>query len=152
VTTGIDAELNLDPLDGEFEFDIQIGDDGDIVTSDQLETAIYVSLLSDRRAEAHQVPVPRMRRGWVGDLEDPAHPIGSFLWLLEQSRMTRTVAAQAADYADEALRWLVVDAIALGLSVEAYIDATRLELRVTLERPNARSETRYVSLWDNTGR
>lgn len=150
--TGIDAVLVTEPEADEVEFDLQIGDDGDIVTADQLETAIFVSLLSDRRAAAHQAPVPRMRRGWVGDLEDPAHPIGSWLWLLDQSRATRTVASQAADYAEEALRWLVEDEIALAVSADALLGATRLELRVTLDRPNARSETRYVSLWDNTGK
>jgi len=150
--TGIDAVLLTEPSDDEVEFDIQIGDDGDIVTADQLDTAILVSLFSDRRAEAHQAPVPRMRRGWVGDLEDPSYPIGSWLWLLDQSRVTRTLASQGADYAEAALRWMVDDGIALAISADAVVDATSLGLRVTLERPNARSETRYVSLWDNTGK
>lgn len=150
--TGIDAVLLTEPSGDEVEFDIQIGDDGDIVTADQLDTAILVSLFSDRRAEAHQAPVPRMRRGWVGDLEDPGYPIGSWLWLLDQSRVTRTLASQGADYAEAALRWLVDDGIAIAVSADAVVDATSLGLRVTLERPNARSETRYVTLWENTGK
>lgn len=149
---GIDAVLNRAPAEDEFEFDIQFGPDGDILTEDQLETAILVSLLTDRRAEAWQAPVPQMRRGWVGDLEDPSSPPGSYLWLLDQSRLTRSVAAQAADYAEDALRWMVRDGIALSVAADAILDATALGLSVTLERPNARSETRYVSLWDQTGK
>lgn len=148
---GIDAVLNREPEDEEIEFDLQIGPDGDILTEDSLDAAILVSIFTDRRATPDQAPVPWTRRGWVGDLETPGDPWGSWLWLLDQSRMTRSVASQAADYAEGALRWMVEDRIALGVSADATVEATRLLLGVTLERPNARSETRYVSLWDQTG-
>lgn len=149
---GIDAVLNTDPAPDEALFDIQIGPDGDILTADSLDAAILVSLFSDRRASADEAPVARQRRGWVGDLETPGDPIGSLLWLLDQERVTGTTAARAADYAEKALAWLVEDRIAVAVSASASVEATRVALDVTLERPNARSERRVVALWDQTGR
>ena len=149
---GIDAVLNTEPAAGEVAYDIQFGPDGDILTADALDTAILVSLLSDRRAEPQQVPRATQRRGWVGDLETPDDPIGSWLWLLEQARVTSETAAKAADYAERALAWLVDDEIALGVSADATVEATRVVLAATIQRPNAQSETRFVSLWEQTGR
>ena len=149
---GIDAVLILDPTADETEFDLQFGADGDILTADSLDAAILVSLFSDRRATPDQAPVARQRRGWVGDLETPEDPIGSWLWLLDQERITATTASRAADYGERALEWLVEDEIALAVSADATVEATRVSLAVTLQRPNARSERRFVSLWDQTGR
>lgn len=149
---GVDAVLNVNPDPGEAQFDLQIGPDGDILTADSLDAAFYVSLLTDRRATPDQAPVARQRRGWVGDLETPEDPIGSHLWLLEQERVTATLGARAADYAERALAWMVEDQIALGVSADATIEATTVRVDVTLKRPNARSEKRSVSLWDQTGR
>lgn len=149
---GIDAVLNLDPDPDEELFDFQIGPDGDILTANALDAAILVSIFSDRRATPDQAPMARQRRGWVGDLETPEDPIGSHLWLLDQERITATTAAQAADYAERSLAWMVEDAIALGVSADARVEATRVSLDVTLERPNAPGESRSFSLWDQTGR
>jgi phage gp46-like protein len=152
MTIGIDAVLLIEPGPGEVEFDISFGPDGDIVTEDSFEAAILVSLFTDRRASAEEAPVARQRRGWVGDLETPEDPIGSLLWLLDQSRVTATTAARAADYAERALGWLVSDGIAVAVSADAQVEATRVLLDVTLTRPNARSDRRWVVLWDKTGR
>lgn len=152
MSTGVDAVLNLDPGPDEVAFDLSFGDDGDILTEDSLEAAILVSLFTDRRASPDQSPVARQRRGWVGDLETPEDPIGSHLWLLDQSRVTGTTAAQAADYAERALAWLVSDEIAVAVSADARVEATRVLLDVTLTRPNARTDRRWVVLWDQTGR
>lgn len=149
---GIDAVLNLDPGPDEELFDLQWGPDGDILTADALDAALLVSLFSDRRATPDQAPLARQRRGWVGDLETPEDPIGSHLWLLDQERITATTAAQAADFAERALQWLVEDGIALGVSADATVEATRVALDVTLERPNAPGDSRSFSLWEQTGR
>lgn len=152
MTVGIDAVLITEPGLGEAEFDIQWGADGDILTRDFLDTAFYVSLLTDRRATPDQAPVAQQRRGWVGDLETPDSPIGSWLWLLDQERVTATTAARAVDYAEGALRWLVSDSIAVSVEADAVVEVDRVVLSGTLTRPNARSERFSVSLWDQTGR
>lgn len=149
---GIDAVLNTAPLPGESLYDFQLDENGDILTEDQLETAILLSLLSDRRAEAHQVQQPERRRGWIGDLETPNDPIGSTLWLLEQRRLTLSVALEAADAAKVACSWLREDEIAISVGSRGFIDRTALRLIVDLTKPNSKSESVLVRLWENTGR
>lgn len=146
----IDAVLNATPSPDEVLYDIVIGPDGDILTEDQLDTAIVVSLFTDARAEAHEIVKPQMRRGWVGDLEDGS--IGSKLWLLEQERLTLAVLARASDYAEKALEWLVDDQIAVSVVARAYVQGGDAVLDVDLKKPNSRTEARFVGLWENTGR
>lgn len=148
---GIDALLNTSPLEGEELYDWRIDAVGDISTEDQLETAILVSLFTDLRASPGQVPVPQQRRGWIGDLETPDDPQGSHLWLLEQARLDTNAASLARAYAETALSWLVRDNIAVRLGVRTIIEDLKLTLAIDIERPNSRSETMYVALWDNTG-
>lgn len=146
-----DAVLIQNPEPGEVLFDFQIGPDGDILTEDQLETAIIVSLFTDKRATPEQVSKPHLRRGWVGDLETPLDPWGSRLWLLEQARLDREAESIAVDAAKEALGWMVRDEIAISAGARAFRTETKLDLRIDLTKPNSRSETTLVSLWDNTG-
>ena len=86
--TGIDAKLV--EIGGGL-YDIQLGDDGDILTEDAFDTAIIVSIFSDRRADESEALIPEMRRGWIGNESTPGIEIGSKLWLYEQARLTRTI-------------------------------------------------------------
>lgn len=148
----IDVILNREPAVDEHLYDLVLDDLGDLASEDQLDTAIIVSLFSDRRAEPYEVPDPKARRGWVGDLENPGDPIGSKLWLLEQSRLTATTAGAASDYAEQALEWMVRDSIATSVNARAAVSVSGLDLLVDLRKPNSVSETRLVELWKNTGR
>lgn len=147
-----DALLNTSPLLGETKFDFQIGTNGDILTEDQLDTAILVSLFTDRRAEAGQVPNPVQRRGWIGDLETPEDPWGSLLWLFDQARMTNDTATQVRDAAQGGLAWLMRDGISPSIQTRAIAKITGLDLLIDITRPNGKSESFLVSLWDRTGR
>lgn len=148
-----DAVLNRDPAAGEFEWDLQIGDDGDILTEDFFDTAIWVSLFTDARASASEVAVPQQRRGWIGDLETPEDPWGSKLWLLYQRRLTTDVLSLATDWAKLALEWMVRDNIALGVEATAQVThEDGLILNIVIRRPNGESESRSVALWDRTGK
>jgi phage gp46-like protein len=151
-TPGIDAVLNLTPDATEALYDFQIDENGDIKTEDQLETAILVSLFSDRRADPAQVPKPQLRRGWIGDLESPGDPIGSTLWLLEQRRLTASVALEATDAADVALAWFKDDNIAISVGTRGFIEVDAMRLAIDMTKPNSRSESFAVRLWDRTGR
>ena len=147
-----DAVLNRSPIAGEALFDFQIGADGDIITEDQLDTAILVSLFTDRRAEAHDVAKPQLRRGWVGDLETPDDLWGTTLWLLEQARLTNDTAALAKDAMKVGLEWFVRDSIAIDVSTRAFIDGSDMKLQADITKPSAKTESFVVSLWENTGR
>ena len=100
---------------------------GDLAPDDGLETAVILSLFTDRRAREDD-PLPdgsADRRGWWGDAYPPAEAragqehIGSRLWLLEREKDTQDVVNRARDYAEEALQWLVDDGIAEHIEVMA---------------------------------
>lgn len=147
-----DAVLNWKSGDLGVPFDFQIGSDGDIVTEDFLDTAILVSLFTDRRAKPHEVQKPQLRRGWIGDLETPEDPIGSTLWLLDQARMTPNTPIAARDAAKTGLDWMQRDGIAIAVKTRAFTEDDTLKLGIDITKPNSKSESVFVSLWDNTGR
>lgn len=113
---------------------------GALATDDGLETAVVVSLFSDRRA-APDDPLPGHdddRRGWWGDAwpEIPGDRIGSRLWLLSREKQTPAALARAQQYAAEALAWLVDDGVASAVNVVARIPRDGvLGLEIAIDRP-----------------
>ena len=109
---------------------------GALTSGDDLETAVLISLFTDRAAEATDVPPDGGddRRGWWGD-EDEDVPIGSRLWLLDRSRLTPAVANTARIYIEEALKWLVDDEVATSVkALTAISGANQLNSIVTITR------------------
>jgi len=150
MTVGIDAKLQL--LSNGI-YDIKIGDDGDIETEDAFDTAILVSLFTDRRATGAEVPRSPRRRGWIGNESTPGIEIGSKLWLFEQARITATTLSRIADAAQESLQWMVDVNRGLVHSVTASAKSTPtgVVLDIIITRPNSQVEHRYYDLWENTG-
>lgn len=117
---------------------------GQLATDDTLQTAVIISLFSDRRADnddvlpdylSPQIPGSGDRRGWWGDHYPPDAlaaiaaglgltplPVdrwGSWLWLLAREKDTSDVLARAKGYAQEALQWLLDNDIASKVNVAA---------------------------------
>ncbi len=116
-----------------------------------LETAIIISLFSDRRAAAtDELPAGHTwRRGWWGaelpDVPGDETQWGSHLWLLSREKQTEETRLRAEQYAREALEWLMEDGAAEDIEVTAKWTATGfLDLRVDVTRPN---NTRYAWQW-----
>ena len=86
-----------------------------------LQTAILISLFTDRRASVGDVPQGTGQRGWWGDSYAPeaGDQIGSRLWLLARSKQLPATLRQAEQYAREALQWLVDDGVAQNISATA---------------------------------
>lgn len=108
----------------DFAGDLEISG-GALAADDGLETAVVISLFTDRRAEPGD-PLPDAgadRRGWWGDaLADvPGDRIGSRLWLLAREKQTQATLARAREYAAEALRWMIEDGVARAVNVTAEI-------------------------------
>lgn len=109
---------------------------GALTSGDDLETAVLISLFTDRTAEATDIPPDGGddRRGWWGD-EDEDVPIGSRLWLLDRSRLTSAVASTARIYIEEALKWLIDDEVATSVkALTAISGASQLNSIVTITR------------------
>ena len=127
---------------------------GDLVTTDGLETAILVSLFSDRRAYEDVVADPLERRGWIGDLvsEVPNDRHGSGLWLYEQHRLTDEVATGVRIEAEAALRWMVDDGLARRVAATAAkVPSERaLDLVISVGLPDGGTTSRAFQLADAT--
>jgi len=129
--------------EGDFVFDATFQD---FQSDAGLETAVIISLFSDRRAKEDDVlPDPNNsdRRGWWGDLASPEvarDQIGSRLWLLEREKTTENVLVRAKEYATEALAWLIEDGVAEKVDVESErqgpVGSDILAISVKVYRPD----------------
>lgn len=127
--------------------------ENDLETDDGLETAVYLSLFTNRRAEdGDTLPTGDTDRGgWWGDafpLSD-GDKIGSRLWLLARSKQTANIPEDAKQYATEALQWLLDDGVSDRVDVESGIVANGiLGLAATIYRPEVDPVTfRYNYNW-----
>lgn len=123
--------------------DLTKGPNGYII-EDGIETAVIVSLLTDRRAQpddalpagtSSQALLPDDRKGWCGDaLEEVTdHRIGSRLWLLIREKQTEETRLRAIDYSREALHWLVADRHATDINIDAsWSTMGRLNLSIVI--------------------
>ena len=111
----------------------------DLAAEHGLQTAVLLSLFTDRRADAHDV-LPDGgddRRGWwadaVADVPDDQH--GSLLWLLRREKLLPGVAERARQYAEDALAWCIEDGIAAAVQVDVSLQRPdRLLLHIVIER------------------
>lgn len=98
-------------------------ENGDLIYDQGLQTAVYISLFTDRRADDDDILPDSQstdKRGWWGDLASPdveGDQIGSRLWLLERSKTTADVLVRAKEYVEECLEWLIEDGIASDIDV-----------------------------------
>ncbi len=141
------------------DFDLAIKDD-DLLGDEGLQTAVTVSLFTDRVARADD-PLPEYlpgqvsdRRGWWGDLtreNGRARPVGSRLWLLFREKELPETVRRAEDYAKECLAWL--PALGGAYRAEAFDDRPgrlRLEIEASLPGPAERSQ-RWTAFLDYSG-
>lgn len=103
-------------------------DSGEIVTTDGLDTAVTISLFTDKRArDDDELPDNSGdRRGWClthrqHQADSDAEEIGSWLWLLGREKQLPGVVARAKAYAEDALAWMVRRKVAAKVTVIAEI-------------------------------
>lgn len=107
------------------ECDLELAD-GILSEADPLETAILVSLFTDRRVLAGEVPDGVALGGWWGEalVARPGDSEGSRLWTLPViGRADALTARQAEGHAREALAWLLEDAICQSVTATAAVVA-----------------------------
>lgn len=128
--------------------------DGDDLVSDSgLNTAVLLSIFTDRRAVDGE-PVPGAvedRRGWWADefLVEPGDRMGSRRWLLERAAIRAGLADADRGYLEESIAWMIGDRVARSVSVETEIVGARLSARVEVVRPDGEElEFRFAHVWD----
>lgn len=126
----------------------------DLARDDGLESAVLVSLFTDRRATPEQIRAGEDRaelRGWWGDFNPPADgdKTGSLLWLLRREKQTRETLARARQYAEQALAWMLEDRVAAAVTVATeYLSMGVMRIVVDIDRPDSdRLTYRYDYEW-----
>lgn len=109
-----------------------------------LETAVIVSLFTDRQADADdEIPDGTGDvRGWWGDVLSPVDGdlIGSRLWLLHREKQVESVRKDAETYVYEALEHLLDDDTATSINVIAtYPRPEWLALSISIQRADSTS-------------
>lgn len=140
---------------------ITIGDadlsliDSDLASDAGLETAAMLSLFTDRRAlpdDVRQGPNgPDGFRGWWADqfAAVEGDRIGSRLWLLDRSVLSKETVRRAEEYAREALAWMLEDRVVSGIDVAIETVVDRMFIGVTLHRPGREAVSfRFAHVWD----
>jgi phage gp46-like protein len=137
------SDFKIDQEKGDIEFDGL-----DFVVDDGLKTAVYISLLTDRRASVEEIPQGADPRGtWSDHFEDV--PLGSKLWVLARAKQNDQTLQLAEEYALEALQWLVADGVAKSIEVTAsYIDLEQMGLEVIINKPDEQINFKFAVNWE----
>lgn len=107
--------------------------DRDVERDDGLETAVLITLLTDKHADLGD-PLPDdsgYRGGWFGDSLPvvPDYQMGTKLWLLQRAKTVTEIPAIAKEYLLDGFKWMVEDGIVK--SVDVTVERRR-DLRTTL--------------------
>ncbi len=127
-------------------------DQADITPEAIFETAIIISLFTDRLANEDDV-IPdgtNDRRGFWGDALStiPGDLIGSRLWLLSREKQMTDVLRRAEEYAFEALEWLLEDGLSKKLNITATNPKTSW-LRLDIQLVQSDNTTaRFYYIWE----
>lgn len=113
----------------------------DLERDDGLETAVIISLFTDRRASAEQIPPEYEQddlRGYWGDLTNVSatDQTGSLLWLLAREKELPQTLSRAEQYYRDALAWMIDDVVATTIEVAAsYHSRGVMLLVIDIYRP-----------------
>jgi phage gp46-like protein len=134
------------------QFDLEIKD-GKITMGGDLQTAVLISLFTNRLAE-NDDPLPDTNTDPQGFWADTAYPltdnylIGSKLWLLYREKESAETLNRAKQYAEEALQWILDMDIAKKITIKTeWVRSGVLGLEVLLERPKGVEAYRFDYVW-----
>jgi len=119
--------------------------ESDQASLDELREAIVISLHTDRRADASELPHGVRNRGWWGSTYETGDALGSLLWAVMARGMTTASAAAYADAARAALKWLTDDGVADKVDVTAERVNGGVQLTTIIHRGNAEP---YSYVWE----
>lgn len=130
--------------------DLQI-ENRDLATDDGLQSAVLISLFTDRRRPETRESDSRDPRGyWAGRLDpDDPEQWGSHLWLLEGEPINNTLLQRAEQYCAAALEWMKTDGVAREISVSVtQVAIEDIRIDISIFRPQTDEPHRYSYLWN----
>lgn len=141
----MDIQMKFDPERQTGDF-VQLG--GDLAIDRDLETAILVSLFTDRRADAgDRIPdgSADLRGCWMDALSD--EPLGSRLWLLRREKIIPETVARMKEYIEEALQWVIQKKVAQDITVTCVPDRSAGCIDAAIVLTKNRQTRRYQYVW-----
>jgi len=147
----LDVKFIMDSY-GRFDFEIE---DGDLAVEDGYDTAIWISLFTDARADSSQVLTPENRRGWIGDIISAVsgRQLGGYLWLVDQRRLIQKTLNKTIDYTKKSLQWMINDKICSNIEVTgSFVPKFGINLDVSIISKQGIILTKNIKLWQITGR
>ncbi len=133
-------------------YDIDFDSEGDIETTEGLETAVILSLFGEKRASASDVASAESRRGWWGNLLNQVedYQVGSKLWLLEQARLTQETINSSRTFAQEGFQWFIEDNLLDNVLVKTNFTDSGIKINIDLLRAQNKVFSKSYDLWENT--
>ena len=119
---------------------------GDIAADDGLETSVLISLFSDARATQDMIAIEDRDgdlRGFWGDV-DTQENTGSLLWTIKRAKQMTKTLADAREYCQKALAWMVEDKVAdkVVVTVE-YTQRGWMAIQVDIYRTRSNNPVTY---------
>lgn len=136
-------------VDSDGLYDIDWGEDGDLVTTNGLESALDISILGEVRANEAEITLPQRRRGWWGSAV-LGYEQGSKLWLLSQARKTEENRPLSEEYASKCVQWLLDDNIAREINVNSEFTSDGILIKIKLTAQDNTVISRYYEMWKYT--
>jgi phage gp46-like protein len=125
-----------------YYYDFSINDFGHVESGPDVESAVYISIFTDRRSEEGDEVLDGNFRGWWGDTYNDAK-IGSRLWTLKRRKATLSVLREANDIIKQCLQWLVDDGVASEIKVQnewSRINIGRMNMLIEIFKPDGTQE------------
>lgn len=147
------GKLDIDFFKGEFDWDLEIDTDGDLKGSNSIDTAVLMSIFTDKRATSSEIQEAGQRRGWFGNLfnDDITYEVGSKLWIhSNQGRFDNDILNDLNDKALNALNWMIEDNVASEINVSSELSSNntiKLNIKFTI---NENIIERNFILWENS--
>ena len=140
----IDLKIN----DEKGYWDLSV-ENGDLAKTDSLDTAIYMSVFCEKRAE--KINNQMNKRGHFTNQFSPVsgYQVGSLFWLYtEQARNTDANLSLIQSSIKDGLKWLIEDKILSKIDVNATKSGTGVNVEINLIN-KLQSNSKYYNLFVN---
>lgn len=131
-------------------------EDGDLKKTAGMDSSIFISLFTDRRANADEVADPMKRRGWSGTQLTPNRQgnKGSGIWLYEQRRLDQDTREGVRMESYQSLFWTVTDQLTKQIDVDTKANPRErsMDLQVRLTGKKGGVTSFGYQLWNATPR
>jgi len=135
---------------------LQYGDldrtgDLNLVDDLDLETAVLISIFTERRVEPGDEHSDTLtyKGGWWGNaIDGGTDKIGSRMWLLAREKATVSNVNKARVYLEECLKWLLDDGVAKSVVVTTVRGAKPVDLQFTIDIARPGDTTLWTRAWE----